>query len=831
MSAGNSASSGVQLCEELLELATPDLYRNNLFRVLAVPVNAGPAEVRQRHKKLAMQRKLGLSAESVSVGLFPLTPPPSSEVVAKSIERMNDPVARFLDEFFWFSAPPGDAGLAALERGNLMEARSHWKRLASSSAAASHGSHNLAVMEHILALESSNAEGTASVALASWKAALTTEALWDRVRARVGELNDVRLTTGFVRRHRETLPRMLLLIFARQAVAASERGDTKQAAELLKVIRESGYGSEIVDEVIREAFKPLRSRISAAVASAKNRWAKTPQHGDRIVRELHQTVQPLLAIYDRVADSDLARQGVHDEVGEAMILAEVVYTKATNNWAEGEKLLALAQSVAMGQRLRDQIVENIKIDQENAKSGNDWCAPGYWDLAPDVVAELEKARTHTLAGNFDAALEILLSMDKQIGFPLKRAAAYSMSVKSIRKYNEALGEYQAIRPMYKKIMDRLPDRWNLPTPQTPSYLMPPCLACGSTSYTSWQKFTYRGNNLFMCTSCNEEDDEEIARRKRKMVGVLTDIMDHLALAARLDPQDPGISRNRDGIKKDAADFGYFGDGDWNALVKRLAKQRVRRTVVAAIGTATDTCFFCGQRPGDASAALIVPMHGPVTRTEFLFGSGTAYDYGDVIVPRCVECRQHHAEWPKNIEVWHEEALRAADLEHFPEACAAVEKTRQTAEAMAKGSSLAGQSVERARAALVRAEESQGFISSLFGRPNPARDAAYAAAETAQRQQKMAALRVQEAAAGHKLAQAALQGLRERAVATYKAANPQPRLLAGIRPEHNLTQASAIVNLQRESWSFGHNTEEDGGGEPVVKGTVSRSAELPPFIPV
>ncbi len=827
MSVANGASSGVQLCEELLELATVDLYRNNLFRVLAVPVNTGPAEVRQRQKRLEMQRKLGLSAEVSFTGIFPLTPPPSSETAAKAMERMNDPLARFLDEFFWFSAPPGDAGLAALERGNVTEARNHWKRQPSGSANTVHGLHNLAVMEHILALESTQSEGAASAALAAWKNTLAAETFWDHVRSRVGEMNDVRLTTGFVRRLRDTLPRMKLLIFARQAVAASEQGDTKKTAALLKVIRDSGFDTGIADEVVREALKPLRNRISAAVASSKKHWTKTPQHGDRFARELHQTVQPLLAIHDRVADNDLARQGVHDEVGEAMNLAEVAYCKATNNWAEGEKLLVLAQSVAMGQRLRDQITENIRIDQENAKNGNDWCAPGYWDLAPEVVADLEKARAHAEAGNYDAALDILLAMDKRIGFPLIRVAAYSMSLKAIRASNAALGEYNAESGVIKEIMDKLRagnGRYRLPSPQMNAFMVPPCLACGSTNYTTWTNFTFNGDNLFMCSSCSSRNERQTEQKKRTLNAALQAPLDYMALAAKLDPQDPGICKNKPIGEKLSTQAGGPGKGDANALAKKLAKQRARRTAVAVGGAATDTCFFCGQHSGDATASITVAMHGPVTRIEFLFGNGTSYDYADVTVSRCPECWWHHSEWPKKIEAWHEAALHAADPEHFPEACAMEASAKNLAETLAKGSALAGQSVERARVALVRAVASQGLFSRLFGRPNPARDTANAALEAAQRQQTMAVGQSQQAVADHKRVQAELLDLRKRAVAAYKTANPQPGLPAGIRPESGFLQAPVIATQQHKSWTFGEKPDDDGG-EVTPKGTVSRSPVL------
>ncbi len=833
MSEENNTSSGVQVSEELLAMANGGLYRNNLFRILAIPVKAGPAEVRQRQKRLEMQRKLGLVADGgAGGGLFPMDPPPTTETATKAIERMNDPVARFLDEFFWFSAPDGDVGIAALERGNVGAARESWQQMVAGSRSAVHALHNLAVMDHLLALESPSPNGHASSALAAWKETLAEEAFWDRVRARIGEMNDVRLTTGFARRLRHSLPSMVVLSFARQAVAAAEQGDAKGAQAVLAVIRQSGYGDDVVDAVMREALTPLRSRISAAVASAKNRWTKKPHHGDRIIRELYEAVHPLLTVHDLVVDNDIARQGVHDEVAEAMNLAEVAYCKATNNWAEGAKLLAIAKGIAIGQRLQDQISDNIRIDQENIKSGNDWCAPGYWDLTPEVIAELEKARTHAEAGSFDAALEILLAMDKEIGFPLVRAAAHCMSIKAIRKFNEAIGEFNAESGVLKTLMDNIRNKNSAtimalcqpPQPTMNTWQLPSCPVCGSSHYTSWTNFRLKELPMWMCSSCSSRHNSDVESKKRTFLGAISEPMQYLALASRFDPKDPGILRNKEGIEKTARDCGYYGTPDAEALAAKLTKNRTYRMPVNLGTSASGTCFFCGVRPGVESCAIAVPMHGPVKKVKFLLGSGVSCEYGDVYVPRCADCHRHHSEWPERIEAWHEAALDAGGANRFPEQAEVEASAKQNVEALSKGLELSGLSVGRARVAVDRAIESQGFMARLLRRPNPARAAADTALAAAERQSRMAGEWLAAATDEHKRAHRELKELRQKAVAAYKAAHPAPSLPEGIRPENDVTQAEVIASQLGKSWFLGDSPESDGK-EVAPKGTVSRTPRL------
>lgn len=820
----SSALPAESICEELLDLANPNLYRNNLFRVLGIVASSSPAEMRQRQKRLEMQRKLGLPSDDTGSGFLSLVPPPSPEASVKALERMNDPVARFLDELFWFSGPSDDAGLIALGRERVTEARKLWIQSADRVV---HAQHNLAVLNHLMALEhTADRDVNAAGACTAWKQLLATETFWDRARARVAEMNDARLTTGFVRRVRATLPRMILLIIARQAVAASEEGDAQTVSDLLKVIRGAGFDLESTEDAIRDALKPLRHRISAAVASARKHWTKTPQHGAKIVREMYGALLPLLNAHDRVAENEAAMQSVHDEVAEAMNQAEVAYCKATNDWAGGEKLLELAQGLAKGQRLRDQIAENIRVDQENKKSGNDWCAPGYWEVAPELLTELEKARAHAESGNFDAALDILLVLDKRSGAPLTRAIVYCLSVKGIRSSNAALAEFNAESGVLKEIMDKLPNQWRLPTPQTPTYMMPPCLACGSTFYTSWANLTWRGNKIFMCSSCSARHDRNLVEEKQVFARALEQPMDYLALAARLDPGDQGVARNRKTIVDMAGKNGARGSGDADALAKRLSVGRERRSLVAQVGAVADTCFFCGHNQGDKGSALYVPMHGPVKRVEFVLGRGVEYEYGDVIVPRCTQCREHHANWPTRVEKWHQTALSEADPKRHSKSVASVAKAKQDADKVGAELASANRAVEEAETALKSARSSRGFFASLLGRTTPACETARIALENARKHQSEATTRSHAAAEVHENALAELKARCDRAVAAYKAAHPQPTLPKGVRPEDDWSDAPVLSGMRSRSWEYGDVVEERGTTDIKVRGKVGRVPVLP-----
>ena len=85
----------------MLELATPDLYRANVFRVLGLHVDVSSGELAKRQKKMKMLEKLGADYR-VRSAIFPLDPPPSEDDIRKAGQRLRDPESRLVHEVLWF---------------------------------------------------------------------------------------------------------------------------------------------------------------------------------------------------------------------------------------------------------------------------------------------------------------------------------------------------------------------------------------------------------------------------------------------------------------------------------------------------------------------------------------------------------------------------------------------------------------------------------------------------------------------------------------------------------------------------------------------------------
>ncbi len=233
---------------QVLALATPELYRKNLFRVLGIPVTATVQEARRRQKKLDMARKLGADGTRVDGhGLLALREPGENDIRV-ALERLSDPKSRLLDEIFWFWPTRGegveDPGLTALERGDIQGALDAWAAGSGEAPQEATKAHNRALVNHLIALDldawfarsastvagstqdlDSSQKAVWKKALAGWREVLDSEPFWFTVKRRVDELNDPQLTTGTIHRLREILPQALLSINARITLDAAERGD------------------------------------------------------------------------------------------------------------------------------------------------------------------------------------------------------------------------------------------------------------------------------------------------------------------------------------------------------------------------------------------------------------------------------------------------------------------------------------------------------------------------------------------------------------------------------------------------------------------------------
>ena len=376
-------------CQPLLELATPMLYRRNLFRILDMSVKDTPADVRRRQRRRKIMEETGMPESDDQGSYFALTPSPSEEENRVALDRLNDSQNRLIDEIFWLwpmgNSVTNDPALQMMAQGQIKQAIKIWTEQTGDNSQAA--THNLAVLDHLIALDYearltakdlgnnqkqqladllTSASKVWNRAFKRWRGVLKNDNFWSQVKNRVHEFNDPRLTTDFVLQIRDTLPKVLLLINARLAFSAVERGEEEIAAQHLRLVRESQFDKQLITEVLTESLAPLRHKIKALCDETELKVNADIKQTNEVISNFLERAKPLLKKVDLFLPQDNTLcQGMHDNVAETALQCEITYGNETKNWKESLKLVEATLPLAGSQSLRARLKDNLSIVRNN----------------------------------------------------------------------------------------------------------------------------------------------------------------------------------------------------------------------------------------------------------------------------------------------------------------------------------------------------------------------------------------------------------------------------------------------------------------------------------
>lgn len=375
-----------RICIKLFELATPELYRQNAFRVLGLPVNATMRDIKRRQTKLKMKERLGMNSADEHYGYLSLNPPPEKDDIAKAVQRLQDPEDRLLDELFWFwpreLGSPDDDGLELLANNHLSKAISLWSKYEERGTVSKVSTHNLAVLYHAIALDLEREATKRALkekemgmyrlywkrAYRRWERLFDDESFWSRLTARIRMLNDPRLTTGTARRIRKCLPKTLLLVNARLALHAAENGKKKKIQRHIMLMQKSGLGQGLVNEALLDSLSNIRQRLKIIYSLVETKSTENPKKADKVASQLIKDVKPLLLIIDQLLpENDIVNRSVHNQIATSVIRCQIEYGVSTKDWKTSLKLLETALPLAGSESVRLNIQENIKIVSDNIK--------------------------------------------------------------------------------------------------------------------------------------------------------------------------------------------------------------------------------------------------------------------------------------------------------------------------------------------------------------------------------------------------------------------------------------------------------------------------------
>jgi len=379
--AGDSRLSTLATCKPLLDVATPEMFRANAFRITGLPVDATMREITKHADKLKMMEELG-EGKSVHTGAFALRNPPTVDQIREAIQRLKDPEQRIIDEFFWFwpkqsGQSASDPAIKALEGSDPDTALKIWKSLETSPSDGLVAIHNLAGLWQFLALEwevyyakateftedeMQETEWRWRGAFKRWELLAVDDLFWESVSARIKQLDDPRLTTGFARRMRATLPHALDKINAELAVRYAERGRMDLAQVHVKFMGETNQGLDNVEKTAELVLTPATTRLKQQIQRAQQRATNNPADAVSAARELLDHARRALPLFELFfgKESD-TRNELSDEVAALCNRLPIDYHNATGDDKGCIDLLTATLSFATSIDLRRQIEKNIGI--------------------------------------------------------------------------------------------------------------------------------------------------------------------------------------------------------------------------------------------------------------------------------------------------------------------------------------------------------------------------------------------------------------------------------------------------------------------------------------
>ena len=405
MAEGSTSLGADGESKAMMDIATPDLYRVNAFRVLGLSVDVSSSDLSRQQKKMKMLEKLGEGATRAQQAILPLDPPPDVDAIRKAGQQLHDPEVRLVHELFWFwparcGDSDGDAPISLMRQGDLSGAHRRWTQLVEQDGNhRSVSAHNVAVLHHALALDMERAANSSKeqpgprftarrdkhweVALRHWAVVVGDDAVWDHMASRTRDLDDPRLTTGLTRRLRRALPAALLTISIRMAVISAKRGDTDGARRHMAYIRNSSLDAGLAAALLDREVAPLVDHVKQMSEPVPERSKADPKHADQLVQRLWTDVKPLLTIISALLDKrHHLREAAFDVAAATVRNCLIDYGNATENWERCTTLLKQVVNIAADDGLRARLKEDIAQVETNLRQERE-----YKDLKSAVTGD------------------------------------------------------------------------------------------------------------------------------------------------------------------------------------------------------------------------------------------------------------------------------------------------------------------------------------------------------------------------------------------------------------------------------------------------------------
>ena len=310
----------------LLQMCTENVYNDNIFHVLGLPINATPKKIRRRREDVEAASTLGGETwKNEFRHLLGHRGIPSLEEVNSAFERLD--------------------ALCMGKRRSIAQ-------------------HNLAVIYQFYAIDaeqqmldqmksnSSLLEDQEWVDFKSktceyweksfsyWEEIVDNDEFWNQFVVRLQIVDDPRLTIGLARQIREEFPIAFDNINAGLAVAYARINKFEEAKRHVDYMVKTMRGLDNVDESFKTIFEPMERRVALLIARYDEKARDDGKSAKECVDELlHETEEIRRVAHALLAHGQRLRTKLFADIVSACNRYQVIYGNATKDWKGCSKIL------------------------------------------------------------------------------------------------------------------------------------------------------------------------------------------------------------------------------------------------------------------------------------------------------------------------------------------------------------------------------------------------------------------------------------------------------------------------------------------------------------
>lgn len=309
------------------EINGKDIYLQNGFRIFNLPINAKPNKINNEFSRIEAMKNLNNLDNTESLDVynnlaFPIEPKPNFLDYQNAKNRLSKPRSRFIDELFWFW--PEDLGnkrdetIMALKKVDIDGAVSLWN-----SSTAANASHNLAVYNHIMAIDAeirgdlSSSQSYWRESLKQWHKTLSNDNFKNLTLLRVQQLNDPTIKQDYVEDIFRQFPVAILSINASFANDYYEKHENSNFGKHIELIRNSDFDELIKKQALKGIFDSLYDSVNEKF-EAFEKYEYEKQSDIPKIESFLASIKDEIAILQQYFSDDAQFQLLSDNIAKSV---------------------------------------------------------------------------------------------------------------------------------------------------------------------------------------------------------------------------------------------------------------------------------------------------------------------------------------------------------------------------------------------------------------------------------------------------------------------------------------------------------------------------------